>query len=542
MKKNSRIMKLKNIILTYLIGVALFACEDPYEGTTYLAYDELPVASYLDSRTEKDLSLWVDLLNYTGLYSTLNLNTEYTAFVPNNKAMSKYLSSNGYSSVTDIDSTYANFLVKYHILHGKILKQDEFASGIMTWPTAIDEYLSISFGDEGINSIYINNTSRIDELDIEVTNGVVHVIEEVLIPVVETIWDRINTDRYSIMQEAVEITGYTALLDTVEAEALNQYGQTYSKRFYYTLFAISDSIYNINGITSLNDLISKVGASNSDYTNTDNLLNRYVSYHIVEQTQSYTALAEFDEDVFSKNINTLAEKELINFSPSENNLLWINYNSTDSTGVSIINNDISCKNGVMHEVNSWMPVTTPPTTIVDWDLANYSDMAAICTYFQSPNPRGGSGTYEKVIPADEVDAYYWEPIPLSKPDVITYINNRNNDGVYYEAMFHDHLEISTGPAGWVEIKSPVIVKGTYKITLQYISYRNEESVGEMQCYMDGVKLGSSFFMSNTDQEKLTTRSLSNSITFDETDEHTLRIVGIDGSKLTLDYIKFEPIN
>lgn len=36
-------------------------------------------------------SLWVDLLKYTGLFNTVNLNMDYTCFVPDNEAMHKYL-------------------------------------------------------------------------------------------------------------------------------------------------------------------------------------------------------------------------------------------------------------------------------------------------------------------------------------------------------------------------------------------------------------------------------------------------------------------
>ena len=537
-------MKMQKILITYLLGCVLFACNDPYEGSTYVAYDELPVASYLNSRSE-DFSLWVELLHYTGLYSTLNLYTDYTAFIPNDAAVEKYLNEQGYNSVTDMDKDYATFLVKYHTLHGKILKKEEFTSGVMNWPTAINEYLSLSFKNDTVvdnNEIYVNDVSRIIEFDIEVTNGVVHVLDEVLIPVVETIWDRINTDQFSIMRDAILATGYNSLLDTVQEVALDQYGQEYIKRFYFTIFAIPDNIYSNDDIQSLNDLTSKLGEDQTNYTNPDNLLNQYVAYHITYQRLSFDELATFEGDVQSKNINTLADKELINIYADADKKVWINYNESTKTGTRLTKNEIPCKNGVMHEVDTWMPVTTPPTTVIDWDLANYPDLAAICSYFQSPNPRGGSGTYEKVVPANEVEAYYWEAIPLTKPDVITYVNNRNNDGIYYDCMFYDHLEISTGAGGWVEIKSPVVVKGTYKLTLYYVSYFSGTTRGSMQCYMDGIQLGSSFFVSNSSIEKVATKTLIPSITFNETDEHTLRIVGIDGNKLELDYIKFEPLN
>ncbi|MBN2164701.1 MAG: fasciclin domain-containing protein [Marinilabiliaceae bacterium] len=534
---------MKKLLLTYLIGLFLFSCTDPYEDSTFLAYDKYPVATYLSTR-EDDFSLWIELLRYTKLYSTFNLNTQYTAFVPNNTAMSKYLSNNGYKSITDIDLEYATYLVKYHTLHEKVLKQEGFTSGVMDWATITDDHLSITFKEGGINAIYINNTSLISELNIEVTNGVIHVIEEVLIPVVETIWDRLNTNEFDIMKEAIELTGYNNLLDTVSAETMNDYGQIVIKRFYYTLFAITDSIYSKDGINSINDLLAKLGENETDYTSTSNLLNMYVAYHIANQSLSYNSLSDFEDNVLSKNINTLSPKELINLSVSETNELLINYNSEDSTGTSFIfeKNDISCRNGVIHHVDTWMPIKTPPTTVVDWDLANYSDLASYVNYFQSPNPNGGK-VYSESIPDGEVKEYYWEPVPLTKTNVITYVNSDNNDGVrYLYSLFYDHIAVSTGAGGWVEIQSPVIVKGTYKMTLYYIRYQNSNNSGEMQCYMDGNKLGSSFITSSSLTEQYTSKILTSSISFSETDTHTLRIVGIDGGNLLLDYIKLEPIN
>lgn len=532
---------MKKFFILYIIGVLLFSCKDPYEGTTFTAYEELPMASYLSSRPD-DFSLWVDLLKHTNLYNTFNLFTEYTAFVPNDSAMQEYMTMRGINSVTELDSVEASTLVKYHTLLGTVLEQSEFTTGAIDWPTVTDDNLSIVFKEGGINQIYLNNTSRIVELDIKVVNGIIHVLDEVLIPVTETIYKRLESEDYTILKSAIDACAYADLLNTVSVEAEDEEGNPIEKRYFYTLFSVKDATYNAMGINSLDDLKTELAVSGSDYANPENELNKYVAYHILSQINSSADLSTIEEGQSSRNINTLAPKELINLSLSELNLIQINFNETTGAGTSLIDYDITCKNGVIHEIDTWMPVTTPPTTVVDWDLADYADLGAICDYFQSPNPYGGSGTYQKVVPVDEVAAYDWEAIPQSKTDVITYVNNRNNDGLRYNAMFHDHLNITTGAGGWVEIESPVIVKGTYKITIYYISYLSANNDGNMQCYLDGSKLGSSFFISNTSQERLSNKVLSTSYTFSETDQHSLRIVGIDGKSLRLDYIKLEPLN
>jgi hypothetical protein len=64
----------------------------------------------------------------------------------------------------------------------------------------------------------------------------------------------------------------------------------------------------------------------------------------------------------------------------------------------------------------------------------------------------------------------------------------------------------------------------------------------MQCSLDGVKLGNQITLSNTTTDELKSVVLSDSFEFSETTDHQLRIVSLDGKLLTLDYIKFEPVN
>lgn len=533
-------MNMKKYILIYIIGTFLFSCKDPYEGTTFTAYDEYPISKYLDTRPD-DFSLWTELLKYADLYNTFNLYETYTAFIPNDTAMQHYLDSFNYASVSDMGLAEADYLIKYHTLYGKLLPQAEFTNGVIPTPTVTDDNLSITYREGGINEIYVNDYARITELDVEVINGIIHVLDKVLIPDLATVYTRLEeSSDYAIMKAAVDATGYDEILDRISEDDEDEDGFPIIKRYYYTLFAVTDDTYNNMGVTSLQDLVDKLGAG-ANYLEPSNALNKYVAYHILSQLNSSDALGSFEEGQTSKNINTLADKELINLSSSETGTLQINFNETDGSSTTFVQTDIACKNGVVHVVDSWMPIATPPTTVVDWDLANYADLAAICDYFQSASPQSNT-TYRKLLPRDEVAAFKWSPVPVSKEDVVTYVNNGSNDGIRYGTLNHDHLRISTGQNGWVEITSPVIVKGTYKLTLHYINLKVTGTEGNMQCFLDGTRLGTSFYTTNSTKEQLSTKVLIESITFDATDSHVLRIVGLDNYLLRLDYIKFEPLN
>ena len=529
---------MKNIYLLLVAGLCMvFSCQDPYEGSTFTAYEELPASSYLKSQPD-EFSLWVELLEHANLYNTLNLQEVYTIFAPTDSAMEVYLLQNGFSEVTDMPVEDADYLVKYHVLYGTIFDQSRFTNGIIPTPTVTDDKLSIVFKEGGLNAIYVNGVARIVQLDIKVTNGIIHSIDQVLIPEKETILQKLQKARYKIFNDAVVLTGYQEELNTIMLEETDDRGNPVIKKPRHTAFAVTDSVYVAHGILDIEGLKSKVGVSNTNFTSQDNELNKYVAYHILPQIRSTDDLARFPEGQNSMNINTLAPNELINLR-SVSGKLTINYDQAENEGVTFLKENINTKNGVIHEVSHWMPVETPPMVTVLWDLADYPDLAAVVRSFQSSSL---TSTYTKTLSPGEIPTYTWKSVPENKYNVVSYRNNRSNDGVYYHAHNYDHLRIEPGPSGYVEMETPVLIEGTYKITLQYISGRYSTNTGSMQMSMDGQALGGQIVVSNPTADEIKQVVLSNAFEFTETSSHTLRIVGIDGKLLTLDYILFEPVN
>lgn len=73
--------KLKKIYWMLLI-VLCAACNDPYDGDTFVVFDTQPAATYLSSRSE-DFSEWIHIMKYADLYNAVNQATQrFTLFVP----------------------------------------------------------------------------------------------------------------------------------------------------------------------------------------------------------------------------------------------------------------------------------------------------------------------------------------------------------------------------------------------------------------------------------------------------------------------------
>lgn len=531
---------MKKNYFIYLLGLvmSLVSCEDPYEGSTFTAYEELPISSLLESQPEK-FSQWVALLDHSDMYNTLNLRTTYTCFVPTNEAVNRYLEDNGWSEVTDIPKEDAAYLVKYHTIYSVEISQGQFQNGVINNHNATDDNLSIEFREGGLNSIFINGAARVQELDIEATNGIIHTLEEVLVPVRATILDRLKEDRFSLFLSAVELTGWADDLDLIQVEETDKDGNPIEIRIRKTAFAVPNEVFAKAGINNLEDLKTELEVTDENYTDPSNKLNQYISYHLLSQLRSFADLGQFPEGEKTMNINTEASNELMSISDVSGRLV-INYQEEASEGVGFIKENINCKNGVVHEVDNWMPVYTPPRVTVLWDLTDYADLQGICDQYQ--NGSLGS-TYTKTISKEEVSCYKWKPMPEYKTDVVKYRNNRGADGIWYaDALNYDHLRLDLGPSGWIEMETPVLIKGKYKITMIYLSYTTRENTGYLQCSMDGRRLGSEWPVSNRRRDRKLERRMSSSFEFDETSSHTLRIVAIDGELLTLDHIRFEPVD
>lgn len=527
------------LIYTFILLVSLLqACKDAYEDQTFMAYDEYPIAMYLKESTT-DYALWVEVLERSGLYNTLNLSDIYTCFVPTNAGVERYLKKMGYQSVAEIPVDDAVYLVKYHIIYGTAIDLGQFQSGAIDELNETDDNLSVEFREGGLESVYLNGEARFVQFDIKATNGIIHVIDDVLVPLTATISDRLADEKYSIFYEAVKTTGYDELLKTVYTPGTDINGNPIEIRYRYTAFAVSDETYAKAGIHSLAELKAQIGADESvPYTDAINALNKYVAYHLLEQVHSYAELGDFPDGKTTMNLNTMANNELIKISEGTGELLL---NANDETGeaIHLVETNIPCKNGVIHEVDNWMPLFTPESVTLIWELSDYPDLEAHVSQFQ--NPSLGS-QYNKTFAEGELTSIRWRAQPETKFDVLTYRNNRSADGIWYADVLHyDHLRAELGESGWIEMDSPVIVKGKYEVTFVWPSPKVSSSTGICAFAIDGVMMRPRHTISNTRTDRVLQQSLGK-ITFDETGTHTLRIISLDGKLITMDYLRFDPVD
>ena len=214
---------LGNIYL--LLLVALFsACNDPYEDSTYQVYDMNPVSSYLETRSD-EFSEWITVLKYADLFNAVNQASSYfTVLVPTNEAVRSFYSKKNVSSIQELGKDYARSLAEYHIVNDSINLNTFVQGGKLEAKTLSDDYLSVSFDESseagGFNSIYVNKEAHVKELAIQVSNGYVYVLNDVMSPLVESLYERISesSNKYSIFVDALEQTSWKDSLSTIYDE------------------------------------------------------------------------------------------------------------------------------------------------------------------------------------------------------------------------------------------------------------------------------------------------------------------------------------
>jgi uncharacterized surface protein with fasciclin (FAS1) repeats len=528
---------MKKIVYTIIITlITLYSCVDPYSTDSSYIKDvsALPAASYMERTDSLNLSMWVELLKYTDLYNTMNLAANYTLFVPNNTAMQAYLTKKGVSKVTDLSVEDAKILVKYHTVKGAAYSAVSFEEGMISDTTATGDYLSTSFAEDG-GAVVINTKATIIKT-VKTNNAYVHILNAALTPVTETIWEKLQSNDFSIFKQAVEATGYNNYLSVIYGTENN----LILYKYHYTLFAVPDSVFKAHKISSFATLVDSL-KSGSDYTSGTNKLNLYVGYHVFNQQISYASLAYFvqTDTKRSKNYSTMAANQLLNIS-EVNKVLYVDYNSTTKTGVKFLDVNQNCKNGVVHVVDNVMPVKVPKATTLKWELTDYPILASLLPKYRVS---GLSTSYEYYLSSDYFTCYKWLSVPDTKPG-LSYLISTKNDATLYKALNYDYLKLNLGMYGSVEMTTPTIIAGTYKVTVDHYNPSQAATIGKVGKIMFIVD-GNYFGATVATQGASTTASsfLSTSvgtITFNTSTKHTVKILAIDNYVSYLDCLTFTP--
>ncbi|HEY0740546.1 MAG TPA: fasciclin domain-containing protein, partial [Chryseosolibacter sp.] len=156
------------VFLFTLLAVVFVSCDDDD--------DNQPTQNIVALAQENDdlSTLEAALVKFPDLVTTLSGNGTFTVFAPTNQAFQNLLTAIGQTSLDDVPEDVLRDILEYHVLTTTV-RSNQLVNGEVTTVGGEKATVNLSSG------VKINNATVTTE-DVAATNGVVHVIDAVLVP------------------------------------------------------------------------------------------------------------------------------------------------------------------------------------------------------------------------------------------------------------------------------------------------------------------------------------------------------------------------
>ncbi len=258
-----------------------------------------------------------------GLVDTLKGEGPFTVFAPTDDAFAALPEGTVEALLADIP-TLTNILL-YHVAPGKLMAADVVALDGKEIPTALEgQSLKVSVMD---GKVFLNETTEIIITDIEVANGVIHVIDAVLLPPTD------EMAKLDIVDTAVADGRFTTLVAAVTAAGLVD---TLKGEGPFTVFAPTDDAFAALPEGTVEALLNDIPT-----------LTNILLYHVAPGKLMAADVVALD----GMEIPTALEGQSLKVTVKDGKVFL---NETTE----IIITDIEVANGVIHVINA---VLLPPT-------------------------------------------------------------------------------------------------------------------------------------------------------------------------------------
>jgi transforming growth factor-beta-induced protein len=312
MKKLLKLLPLLTIILF------LSSCSD--DDDTIIPVDPItPVSNTIvDVAVNNGLTSLVAAVLRADLAETLSGDGSFTVFAPTNEAFQALLDSNAdWNSVEDIPVETLQAVLLFHVLSAEVRStdlSDTYVNTLSTGPN--DEALSLQV--EVTGDIEFNGDAKPVVVDVEASNGVVHVIDKVMLPP-------------NVVTLALNNAGFTSLVAALtDSRHTTNFVEVLSGDGPFTVFAPT------------NDAFQALLDSNADWNSLEDIdisvLEAVLLYHVVGANVQSDELSNGDVPTLGGTITI----DLTNGAQIK----------TSTQTVNIILTDVQGWNGVVHAIDT----------------------------------------------------------------------------------------------------------------------------------------------------------------------------------------------
>ncbi|MEQ9169387.1 MAG: fasciclin domain-containing protein [Marinoscillum sp.] len=302
-----------------------------------------PNPTIVEAATAAGLTTLLDAVTAADLGSTLLDAEAITVFAPTNDAFGDALEAYGVSDLNQLVAELGGLdnlgaVLGFHVVPAVAFAAD-LADGEQMFETLAGQMLTVTKTSAGVTVTDANgNTYNVVTADVAIENGVVHVIDGVLLPELTL----------PNIVDAATSAGLTTLLDAVTAADL---GSTLLDAEAITVFAPTNDAFGdaleAYGVSDLNQLVAELGGL-------DNLVS-VLGFHVVPATAFSHDLAD-GEQMFE----TLAGQMLtVNKSGD-----GVTVTDANGTTYNVVTADVAIANGVVHVIDGvLLPEITLPNIV-----------------------------------------------------------------------------------------------------------------------------------------------------------------------------------
>lgn len=288
-----------------LISVLFFsACNDD-DDVTPEPYEKNIVEVAADAG---QFTVLIQAAQKAGLAEYLSSEEGLTVFAPTDEAFASLLSDLGASSLDDIPTADLTNILLYHVVGSKVMSSDLSSGYVPTLSVFGENNISMYVNIE--DGVSINKNVKVTAADIEAKNGVIHVVDKVILPP-SVVSIALANDNFTTLVQAVVKAGLV--------EALSAEGP-------FTVFAPTNAAFDA--------LFAELEISGIDDLTAEQLIP-ILTYHVVSGNVLST-------DLENGEVGTL----------NESSKLQINLNDGVKINDSeVVAADIQGANGVVHVIN-----------------------------------------------------------------------------------------------------------------------------------------------------------------------------------------------
>jgi uncharacterized surface protein with fasciclin (FAS1) repeats len=307
---------------------------------------------------DPDFEILTAALNASGLDELLNSDeVSLTLFAPTDEAF-EALPPGTIEALLEDPQGLLSAILAYHVLPEVVESGDLFDEMILT--TALGQDVTVTINGDGV---FINE-AKVILVDIQANNGIIHVIDAVLIPSFggNTIYDIVsNSVDHTILTQAIQLAGFQGALSSDEVSL--------------TLFAPTDQAFQNLPPQLIEALLE----------DPDGLLAKALRYHVVGDVAISTDL--FD----GQSITTLLGQDVE---------ITIDANGVFINNAQVIVADIIASNGVVHVIDAVLiPLLTVYDVIANSDV--HSTLETAINAAELEEALQGAGPFTVFAPTDD---------------------------------------------------------------------------------------------------------------------------------------------